>query len=311
MTDQRVRVLIIHPRDLAAPTTGGVQTFLQDLVKRSPADFEITLAGVTTNPRERPIGRRRQVTVGGRTAWMLPLARDGRLFRSPLDLLRMAVGQARLRRQMFDRGTIVQIHRPFQPILLAGQRGPRIQFVHLDIRDWPGPSGWHRLRRLYRQFSDDALTRMARVFVVNEVGANMLREKHPGIAERIEFLPVWFDELVFLPATADSRTELRSDLGRRLGLAEEAAADKWLLHAGRLDPLKDPQLALDALALLLAREGRARLIVAGDGELRDTLGEEAQRLGIAERVHFVGEVEREDLATLMRSCDAFLLTSKT
>jgi len=37
-----VRVLVVHPRDPASPTLGGIQTFLRDFIKYAPADFEIT-----------------------------------------------------------------------------------------------------------------------------------------------------------------------------------------------------------------------------------------------------------------------------
>jgi len=79
-----VRVLIVHPRDLAAPTGGGIQTFLHDFVKHAPLDFEITLAGVTNDRRARPIGRRSRVRAGAGHAWMLPLAGSGRLAHSPM-----------------------------------------------------------------------------------------------------------------------------------------------------------------------------------------------------------------------------------
>ena len=42
-----VRVLIVHPRDPAAPTLGGIQTFLRDFIKYAPAEFDITFVGTT------------------------------------------------------------------------------------------------------------------------------------------------------------------------------------------------------------------------------------------------------------------------
>ena len=299
-----MRVLIVHPRDLGAPTSGGIQTFLHDFVKFAPADFDITVAGVTQDERARPIGRATTVTIDGRTATLLPLGPAGRLPLNPVKWLRMGLAQARLRARLLDRRSIVQTHRPFRPIVLAGQRGPGVQFVHLDLDAWPGPTGWHRLNRLYRPFSDPALARMARVYVVSERGANSLRDANPRLADRIEFLPVWHDPAVFHPATNEERAALRADLARDLGIA--AASDHLVLWAGRLDPGKDPGIALDALALMPAD---VRLLVAGEGELRPMLESRMGAAALRGRLHLLGDESRARLASLMRAADCLLLTS--
>src|SRR5688500_20397334 len=52
-----VRVLILHPRDPAEPTVGGIQTFLLDFIKYAPPDFEATFAGTTPDRRARRTAR--------------------------------------------------------------------------------------------------------------------------------------------------------------------------------------------------------------------------------------------------------------
>jgi glycosyltransferase involved in cell wall biosynthesis len=303
-----VRVLIIHPRDLGAPTSGGIQTFLHDFVKFSPADFDITLAGVTRDQHARPIGSPTRVFIDGRAATMLPLGPAGPLPRSPTTWLRMALAQVRLRRRLLDRYTIIQVHRPFRGIVLAGQRGPRVQFVHLDLDAWPGPLGWPRLGRLYQSFSDPALDRMARVYVVSERGARVLRQAHPRLMERIEFLPVWHDPAVFRAPVRDEREAARAGLATRLGLAGGRDNVQLALLAGRLDSVKDPLLALDAIARLPAT---VHLLVAGEGELRSAVESRIADLRLGSRVHLLGDVARDELAELMRAADCLLLTSRS
>ncbi|MEA2678110.1 MAG: hypothetical protein QOJ81_2251 [Chloroflexota bacterium] len=310
-----MRVLVIHPRDAVAPTVGGIQTFLHDFIKYAPDDFDITIAGTTRDRRARPIGRRREVSIAGRPATVLPLAPSGGLPRDPLGLLGVAFAQLRLRVAMLRGGAILQVHRPYRPVYLAGHRGPRVQFVHVDIRDWPGPSAWTQLPRLYRQFSDNALREMARIFVVNEPGAEMLRIQHPEIASRIEFLPVWYDPETFRPAQGDerrrSRAELLGELTAGAAQADDASAERLILFAGRLDPIKDPNLALDAFAALTGdgQAPRVRLVVAGSGDMRDALELRAAELGLTTRVHFLGDIPRARLADIMRAADVLLLTS--
>ena len=82
-----VRVLIIHPRDPAAPTLGGIQTFLLDYIKYLPPEFEITFAGITADRKARPIGRKTSVRISGRDITLMPLAGRGVLPRDALGFL--------------------------------------------------------------------------------------------------------------------------------------------------------------------------------------------------------------------------------
>jgi len=49
------------------------------------------------------------------------------------------------------------------------------------------------------------------------------------------------------------------------------------------------------------------LILAGDGDLRPSLEQQARELGVAARVHFLGV--RRDVPNLLRAADVFALTS--
>ena len=306
-----VRVLVVDPVDIAAPRSGGVLTFLLDFIKFAPPDFEITVAGVTEDPVARPIGKRIRVPIGTRAAWSLPLAPAGAIPRNPLRLAALTFAQLRLRREMLDGRRILQVHRPYRRSILAGLRGARVQFIHVDMRESPGPSGWWQPRWLYGESSDRALQRCARVFVVNESGAMMLRQRFPRIADRIEFLPVWFDGAIFRLPRAAERAELRESVLARLGDVESAGRQRLILFAGRIDQNKDPELAIDAFAELTRTTNETcRLLIAGDGDMRAAAKARARELGVAERVHLLGDLPREELAQLMRACDVLLLTSR-
>ncbi|MEO8625766.1 MAG: glycosyltransferase family 4 protein [Candidatus Limnocylindrales bacterium] len=309
----QVRVLIVHPRDPMAPTIGGIQTFLHDFIKYAPPDFAISIVGLTRDPALRPVGRWLPLDVVGRRVRFLPVGTTSGVPRSPRAMTSSAMALARALRALQDRRQILQVHRPYRAMLLNRHRGPKVQFIHLDLRDWPGPSGWPKLRRLYRQFSDATLEGMDRVFVVNEPGALRLRAEHPGIAERIEFLPVWYDEQVFRPVDEDERRALRTRLADRLGLdASAASSERFVLLAVRLTEIKKPLLAIETLAALLKLgQPTARLVVAGAGELLDDARQLAALLGVADRVHFLGDRPRGEIAELMQASDALLLTARS
>ncbi len=81
-----------------------------------------------------------------------------------------------------------------------------------------------------------------------------------------------------------------------------------LLFAGRLHETKACDVAIDALAELADRE--ATLSVAGAGDQREALERRARERGVAERVHFLGQVDRGALPALMRAHDVFLFPSR-
>jgi len=307
-----VRVFIVHPRDPAAPTLGGIQTFLRDFIKYAPADFEISFVGTTRDLRARPVGQWLTLHVHQRTIRFLAVGPSSDVARSLPTLVRSLRGLALLWRELGRGNRILQVHRPYRRFMLDRHRGPMVQFIHLDLRDWPGPQGWPKLKRLYREFADGTIERMDRVFIVNETGSTMLRSAWPTIAERIEFLPVWYDADVFMPATAEDRLCLRRELDIRLGLGPDLDDRRFVLLAVRLTEIKRPLLAIEALRALMER-GRTdiQMIVAGSGELLDAARQRARELGVAGRVHFLGDRPREEIAQLMQASDALLLTARS
>jgi glycosyltransferase involved in cell wall biosynthesis len=306
-----VRVLVVHPRDPAEPTSGGIQTFLRDFIAHSPDDFAISFAGLTSDPVRRPIGKWQKIEVGGRQVRFLAVATTESLMRHPLGLPRAVPALVRLRQELRRSPAILQIHRPYRSFLLRGHRGPRVQFIHLDLDAWPGPSGWQRLSWLYRDFTAE-LEKFDRIFVANEAGALRLRRDNPATADRVAFLSGWYDDATFHPIAPADRLDTRGRLASTLGLPQGSTNDRWVLFVGRLDPIKDPGLAVDAFAALTRSSGEpTRLIVCGDGNERERAALEAHvsERGVADSTSIVGGQPRDVVAALMAAGDALLVTS--
>jgi glycosyltransferase involved in cell wall biosynthesis len=82
------------------------------------------------------------------------------------------------------------------------------------------------------------------------------------------------------------------------------------IFVSRLDPahhFKGLPMLLDALAR--ARPHRWRLVVAGEGSLRNGFERLATSLGIADRVHFAGDVSDADLPAYYRAADVHVCPS--
>ena len=93
----------------------------------------------------------------------------------------------------------------------------------------------------------------------------------------------------------------------RAAIADMVPADGALLvSVGNLIPLKGQHLVIEALALLPG----TRLGLAGKGPEEAALRALAQRLGLADRIHFPGAVPPERLATLLSAASAMVLPSE-
>jgi len=74
-----------------------------------------------------------------------------------------------------------------------------------------------------------------------------------------------------------------------------------------LRPFKHPQVLVEACNELAKRNVRARLFVAGDGDMLPSLKTLSEQLGIADRVCWLGNVAEPK--TLLQASDVFLLAS--
>jgi len=78
-------------------------------------------------------------------------------------------------------------------------------------------------------------------------------------------------------------------------------------HVGRFINQKNHAFLIDMFADLVSREPAAALLLVGDGELRPQVEQKVRRLGLADRVRFVGI--RQDVADLYQAMDVLVVPS--
>lgn len=81
--------------------------------------------------------------------------------------------------------------------------------------------------------------------------------------------------------------------------------EPYVLFASALESRKGPSLALRALA---RTPPEVRMLMAGDGPERRSLRQLARRLGVEERVAFLGAISRGDVLELMSAASAVVFT---
>lgn len=129
----------------------------------------------------------------------------------------------------------------------------------------------------------------------------------PTLALAAELRSRGFDELSVVGRGVDAQRfdpSLRSDLLRTAWGARPD--DVVLLHVGRLAAEKNLPLALQSFAAVRAVVPQARLVIVGDGPLRDRLRREA-----GPGVHFAGAKTGGALAAHYASADILLVPSMT
>ncbi len=78
-------------------------------------------------------------------------------------------------------------------------------------------------------------------------------------------------------------------------------------NVNRLDPIKDIKTVIHAFGELVKRGVPAQLFIAGAGQLEEDLKARSERLGLADRVHWLGHVENP--LPLLQGSDIFTLAS--
>lgn len=135
--------------------------------------------------------------------------------------------------------------------------------------------------------------------IVHRLGADRSRVQvvYPGV-----------DNELFRPAAASDQLP---DFESEGGTSDPTVEPGYLLFAGRLEPLKGPDVAIAALAGLAQQP---RLVIVGDAadeydwyeaELRSL----AQQLGISDNIRWLGSQPRVELAALLRHASALVVPS--
>jgi glycosyltransferase involved in cell wall biosynthesis len=118
-------------------------------------------------------------------------------------------------------------------------------------------------------------------------------------ADVVVIVPLGLDLSALLEAPA------RADARATLGIPGDAFV---VAFVGRLVPIKQPLALIDAFAKVSARNRAARLLIAGDGELRQQVQDAIRRYGLAGQVTLLGW--RNDLHALYSATDVVALTSR-
>jgi glycosyltransferase involved in cell wall biosynthesis len=269
------------------PVLGGIENHLRDLGEALAARGHQVTVLVTSLDRhthkEQPHER---LTV-------IKAARLLHLASTPLS-----VAMVRIAREL--RPDVAHLHFPYPPGDLAALavpgRPPLVVTYHCDIQRQ------RALLMAYRPLMHATLKRAARILPTspNYLASSPVLRRH---AARCTVVPLGINVDRFTMSEPGKVDEVRTRyLSHRQGGSGVSCGLPLVLFVGRLRYYKGLHVLLDAMPSV-----RGELLIGGQGPERERLASQASRLGIADRVHFLGDISDEDLPALYRCADVFVM----
>lgn len=83
------------------------------------------------------------------------------------------------------------------------------------------------------------------------------------------------------------------------------------LFVGRLEPVKGPDVLVNACGELMRKRNDFVLHVLGDGSMKNSLEDLVKNRGLGKYVKFYGNADREKVGSFMKAADCLMVTSRT
>jgi glycosyltransferase involved in cell wall biosynthesis len=280
------RVAIFTDNDFGKVT--GVTTTLQAVLAHAPSDIQPRIFTAADVGCDRP-----DYLALASTGLGIPFYREMKMY---VPQLRSYLGHVRAHET-----SILHLTTPgplgLAALWIAGRTGlPMVGSFHTDLAAYSRIlSGSPRLGYWLQQYMRWMYGHCERVLVPSHATGVLLASARMR-TERIAIWPRGVDTNLFSPAKRS--TSLRD----RWGASDERPA---LLYVGRLSREKGLDMLPDIQAGLRAKGVAHRLIVAGDGPLRDELERRC------DDAIFTGALGRDAIAEVFASADAFVFPSRT
>ena len=208
-------------------------------------------------------------------------------------------------RRLLRRGRFDAIHTQVLWASITGRVAGRLAGVRVISHIANVETGGHRDREL-----PPGIARKARTLArLDTWTGRRFVDRFVAISDAVRDDPIrgagWDRARIDVVLRGQELDELRRRAAEPPAPALEAAGSPILLCVGRLSEQKGHRVLLDAMPSILAEHPDARLLIAGEGHLRESLLARARELG--DRVSFLGI--REDVPALIAAADLFVFPS--
>jgi glycosyltransferase involved in cell wall biosynthesis len=305
------------------PGCGGSEFVVHELAQcQSQAGHDVTLVSDVTEMYARPLIGLSVVGVDSRLQRLVVRLPSG-FFTWVLqhlvgNLSTVGVVRRLARERRYD---VLHVHGNLSAILLSFLTTVPLVYTEHDAPPWQCRyrRWWERLIRkaIYRALNVTAFRRADHVIATFTSLRDEIVSRWGVDPARVSVIPNGASEAL---APTGRRRRLGAN-GSRLGAngswrranGSHAPAfigssrfEHYCLFVGRLTPRKGPDFVIRALA---EAEDDVCCVFAGDGPMRNHVEQLAERLGVADRTAFLGNVDVESLPSLYANADLLILPS--
>ncbi|MCY9185464.1 MULTISPECIES: glycosyltransferase family 1 protein [Bacillus] len=286
MNNSQQRVLHV----LSGMNRGGAETMVMNLYRkmdRSKVQFDFLTY------RNDPCAYDEEIlSLGGRLFYVPSIGQS-----NPLTFVK------NVRNTIKENGpfSAVHAHTDFQTgfiALAARLAGVQVRVCHSHNTSWKTGFNWKdRLQLMV--FRRLILAYATELCACGEDAGRFLFGRSNMERKRVHLLPNGIDLDLFSPAGQAADDEKK---------ARGIASDRLIIgHVARFHEVKNHAFLLKLAVHLKKRGVRFQMVLAGDGPLREQMGEEARRLNLLSDVLFLGT--EEHIHELMRTFDVFVMPS--
>ena len=290
-------VAVVQYASFRSFPVGGISIFLESVLPNLAEAFDLKLIGMSLGE---PIGKWTMIQVDGRAYDFLPIVGDKKSAFIP-DRVRIALATFRHRRAIRESGAdAYYVHMTEAALGLLTTRKPVLIHVHglynLFLFSRFSIGRTRLFPWIYETFYPALFSRCARVLGTGSLSEYESFTKLMRITSGTR-IPTCSRDRIFYPRERES-------LRASFSIAPE---DRVVLFAGRMTPVKNLPMLLEAVRIVGREVQGLKLVMAGDGSARA----DAECIaGGMPNVRFLGMLNAPQLAEWMNAADVLALTSR-
>jgi len=287
-------------------TAGGTNAFLRDFVKYSYSELQdIILVGITDDRKEM-VNQWSYREIDGHKIPFLPFAYISSQDSIIPQRLKCMVGFFKRSFKLInDKAEIIYIHSPelVVPYVFFNRSMPLVYHMHGAFNPLTySKYNWFR-KKILTSFFDKTITYQILKRANTAVGINtdclrLCRSVKQDSSVGCKKIPTSVDTRIFYPNRADHTLTFEGN-----------KSHSTIIYVGRLGKAKGLSLLLEAFSIVVKNVNRTTLVIAGDGEEKNSLVKLSENFGLKDSVQFLGRKSHDSIPNLLNSADVFVMTS--
>lgn len=141
--------------------------------------------------------------------------------------------------------------------------------------------------------------------------AEKIRVVSHTMAERLKLHGIPPARIAVVPTAVDIKRFIKPNQLRLKKLKDAFGVDEIIVYVGRLEPVKNIQLLIEAMAEVALRRPSARLVIVGEGTERERIAEQVRKRGLSSCIVFAGPVDAEHIVEYYHAARVGVLPSRS